>query len=78
MATPTPFKIAVADSFLAQTREKLLNARLPDQLVDTTWEGTPDLPQSPNPIAPIPDRAVSCQTSSPFRVRPISSSLREY
>jgi hypothetical protein len=48
MATPTPFKINVPDELLKQTREKLLNARLPDQLVDTTWEGLylPSLPSS--------------------------------
>jgi len=52
MATPKPFKIAIADSFLEQTRQKLLNARLPDQLLDTTWEGTSN-PQDPSPKIPF-------------------------
>ena len=42
---PQPFIIGVPDSLLKLTREKLLEARFPDQLQDVTWEGA--YPPSP-------------------------------
>jgi len=36
---PTPFTINISDSLLKLTKEKLSDARYPDQLQDVTWEG---------------------------------------
>jgi hypothetical protein len=36
---PRPFQINVPDSLLELTKQKLQNARLPDQLKDVVWEG---------------------------------------
>lgn len=41
MIAPTPFQIYVPDELLAQTKRKLENSRLPDQLENVEWEGSP-------------------------------------
>ena len=38
---PSTFQINVPDSLLELTKQKLRNARLPDQLKDVVWEGNP-------------------------------------
>jgi hypothetical protein len=38
---PTPFTINIDDSILKLTKEKLQDARFPDELQNVGWEGTP-------------------------------------
>lgn len=42
---PTPFTINISDSLLKLTKEKLHEARFPDQLQDVVWEGLIQVPK---------------------------------